>query len=110
MDPTSINVENIFNGDLYSYKGMTSNYGFYVKDGPGTGSTTYALIDGTGNISTTSTISATGNITSSALLSGANISTAGTVTATGNITSSALLSGANISTAGTVTATGNISS
>ena len=80
VDLTLTTYENQFYGDIYGYRGVVCQNGFYVKDTPGPGGSTYALIDSTGNISTTTTISATGDISSSANLSGANISTLGNVT------------------------------
>jgi hypothetical protein len=62
VDLTLTTYENQFYGDIYGYRGVVCQDGFYVKDSPGPGATTYALIDSTGNISTTTTIAATGNI------------------------------------------------
>ena len=56
----------------------------------------------TGEITATTTVSATGNVT------GGNILTGGLITATGNIASSANVSGGNLITGGLITATGNV--
>lgn len=58
VDLTLTTYENQFYGDIYGYRGVVCQNGFYVKNSPGAGATTYALIDSTGNISTTSNISA----------------------------------------------------
>ena len=58
VDLTLTTYENQFKGDIYGYRGVVCQNGFYVKSSPGAGATTYALIDSTGNISTTSNISA----------------------------------------------------
>lgn len=64
VDLTLTTYENQFFGDIYGYRGIVCQNGLYIKDSPGPGANTYALIDTSGNISSTSTISATGNITS----------------------------------------------
>ena len=65
IDLSASIFENQFLGSVFGYQGFVCKNGFYVKSGPETsGVTTYALIDSTGNISTTSTISAIGLITS----------------------------------------------
>lgn len=69
VDLTLTTYENQFYGDIYGYRGVVCQDGFYVKDGPGAGANTYALIDTSGNISTTTTIAATGNISSSSEIS-----------------------------------------
>lgn len=69
VDLTLTTYENQFYGDIYGYRGVVCQDGFYIKDGPGAGANTYALIDSTGNISTTSTISASGDISSSSAIS-----------------------------------------
>lgn len=58
VDLTLTTYENQFYGDIYGYRGVVCQNGFYVKDSPGAGATTYALIDASGNITTTSNISA----------------------------------------------------
>ena len=58
VDLTLTTYENQFYGDIYGYRGVVCQNGFYVKSSPGAGATTYALIDASGNISTTSNISA----------------------------------------------------
>ncbi len=86
VDLTLATYENQFYGDIYGYRAMVSQFGFYVKDTPGPGGNTYALIDSTGNlqaatIASSSTITAVGNISTTSNLSGANISTVVNVTA-----------------------------
>ena len=56
--------ENWWYGDTFSYAGIESVNGFYVKSDPGLTATTYALIDSIGSISTTSTIDSIGIISS----------------------------------------------
>jgi len=73
VDLTLTTYENQFYGDIYGYRGVVCQNGFYVKSSPGAGATTYALIDSTGNISTTSTIAATGNISTSSNISANSI-------------------------------------
>ena len=58
VDLTLTTYENQFYGDIYGYRGIVCQNGFYVKSSPGAGATTYALIDASGNISTTTNISA----------------------------------------------------
>ena len=58
VDLTLTTYENQFKGDIYGHRGVVCQNDFYVKSSPGAGATTYALIDSTGNISTTSNISA----------------------------------------------------
>ena len=48
VDATSLVVENLFYGDIFSNKGVSSINGFFVKSDSGLGATTYALIDNTG--------------------------------------------------------------
>ena len=61
IDLSSLIFENQFLGNIFSYQGIVCKNGFYVKSGPKTsGVTTYALIDSTGSISTSSTIAAVG--------------------------------------------------
>lgn len=73
VDLTLTTYENQFYGDIYGYRGVVCQNGFYVKNTPGPGGSTYALIDSTGNISTTSTISATGNISTTSNISAQSI-------------------------------------
>ena len=73
--------ENQFFGDVYCYKSFTSQNGFFIQNQITPGAITYLSIDPSGNIQTSTTISAGGNISSSANLSGATISTLGSVTA-----------------------------
>jgi hypothetical protein len=70
---TLTTYENQFYGDIYGYRGIVCQNGFYVKDTPGPGGGTYALIDTSGNISTTTTISATGNISTTSNISAQSI-------------------------------------
>jgi hypothetical protein len=46
---SSTEYENIFNGDIWTYKGLSSKFGLYIQDDIVLGSTTYASIDSTGN-------------------------------------------------------------
>lgn len=48
-DTTGLTFENTYYGNIYSYKGMVCQNGFYVKNSPGSSATTYALIDNNGN-------------------------------------------------------------
>lgn len=48
VDPASLVVENLFYGDIFSNKGVSSINGFFVKSNSGLNATTYALIDNTG--------------------------------------------------------------
>lgn len=65
VDLTLTTYENQFYGDIYGYRGVVCQNGFYVKDTPGAGGNTYALIDSTGNFQTQGTINATGSILTS---------------------------------------------
>jgi len=55
--------ENQFLGDIWSAKGVTSKNGFYVQNNITPGSTTYAVIDSTGNAQLESVSCTTANIT-----------------------------------------------
>lgn len=48
-DTTGLTFENLFYGNIFSYKGMVCKNGFYVKSDHGSSATTYALIDNNGN-------------------------------------------------------------
>jgi len=72
--------ENQFFGDVYCYKSFTSQNGLFIQNQITPGAITYLSIDPSGNIQTSTTISAGGNISSSANISGATISTVGSVT------------------------------
>ena len=73
--------ENKFYGDVYGFKSFTSQNGFFIQNQITPGAITYLSIDPSGNIQTSTTISAGGNISSTANISGATISTLGSVTA-----------------------------
>jgi hypothetical protein len=82
VEPISTgDYENKFYGDVYGFKSFTSQNGFFIQNQITPGAITYLSIDPSGNIQTSTTISAGGNISSSANISGATISTLGSVTA-----------------------------
>jgi hypothetical protein len=69
-DTTNLVVENLFYGDIFSNKGVSSINGFFVKSDSGLGATTYALIDNIGqaefnNVIVNGNITATGDLTTS---------------------------------------------
>jgi hypothetical protein len=63
-DTTNLVVENLFYGDIFSNKGVSSINGFFVKSDSGLGATTYALIDNIGQAEFNN-VTINGNITSS---------------------------------------------
>jgi hypothetical protein len=55
--PSGIVYENMFYGDIWTYKGLSSKYGLYIQDDITVGSTTYASINSTGDAQLASCLS-----------------------------------------------------